>query len=54
MINGEKSEHTLDFIEAMIQVNEDISKVSRLLCLRSLIDGGLNPKTFDYYRREIL
>lgn len=54
MINGEKTERTLDYLEAMIQVKEDFNKVMRLLCLRSLIDGGLNPKTFDYFRREII
>lgn len=54
MINGEKTEKTLDYLEAMIQVKEDICKVMRLLAMRSIIDGGLKAKTFDYYRREII
>lgn len=41
MINGEKTERTLDYLEALIQVKEDLNKVMRSLALRSLIDGGL-------------
>lgn len=54
MINGEKTERTLDYLEALIQVKEDLNKVMRSLALRSLIDGGLKQKTFDYFRREII
>ena len=54
MINGEKSEKTLDYLEAMVQVKEDLNKVMRLLAMRSLIDGGLKQKQFDYFRREII
>lgn len=41
MINGEKTEKILDFVEAMIQIGSDLNKTARLLCMRSLIDGGL-------------
>lgn len=54
MINGEKTEKTLDHLEAMIQIKDDLSKVMRLLTMRSLIDGGLKVKTFDFFRREII
>lgn len=54
MINGEKTEKTLDYLEAMVQIKEDLNKVMRLLSMRSLIDGGLKVKTFDYLRREII
>jgi len=32
----------------------DLNKVVRLLTLRSLVDGGLKQKPFDYMRREIV
>jgi hypothetical protein len=54
MINGEKTERTLDYLEAMLQVKEELNKVMRLVCMRSIIDGGLKPKSFDYFRREII
>lgn len=54
MINGEKTEKTLDYVEAMFQVGSDLNKTMRLLVMRSLIDGGLKQKTFDYFRREVI
>ncbi|KAM3137304.1 hypothetical protein pb186bvf_010674 [Paramecium bursaria] len=54
IINGEKQEKTLDYIEALIQVGADLNKVMRLLCLRSIYDGGLKQKTYDYFRKEII
>ncbi|CAD8139366.1 unnamed protein product [Paramecium octaurelia] len=54
IINGDKSDKALDYIEAMIQSEIDLNKVVRLLTLRTLVDGGLKQKPYDYMRREIV
>ncbi|CAD8053048.1 unnamed protein product [Paramecium sonneborni] len=54
IINGDKTERTLDYIEAMIQLEMDLNKIVRLLTLRTLVDGGLKQKPYDYMRREIV
>ncbi|CAK85174.1 unnamed protein product (macronuclear) [Paramecium tetraurelia] len=54
IINGDKSDKALDYIEAMIQSEIDLNKVVRLLTLRTLVDGGLKQKPYDYMRREII
>eukprot|EP00039_Didymoeca_costata_P027247 m.17967 g.17967 ORF g.17967 m.17967 type:complete len:609 (+) comp6153_c0_seq1:147-1973(+) len=42
-----------EYIEECICRKEPILKVLRLMCLQSLTNGGLKPKIYDFYRREI-
>ncbi|KAM3244551.1 hypothetical protein ACQJBY_056087 [Aegilops geniculata] len=43
-----------EYIEEIIQKQEPIETVLRLLVLFSLTNAGLPKKNFDYLRREIL
>lgn len=51
---GQDTDKSNEYIEACICRKEPLFKVLRLLCLQSLVNGGLKPKVFDFYRREIL
>eukprot|EP00043_Microstomoeca_roanoka_P018932 m.207037 g.207037 ORF g.207037 m.207037 type:complete len:637 (+) comp16913_c1_seq2:399-2309(+) len=42
------------FIEDCIGRHENLPKVLRLLCIQSLVNGGLRQSTLDFFRREIL
>eukprot|EP01147_Barroeca_monosierra_P010164 gene10164-2326_t len=42
------------YIEGCIGRAEPLPKVLRLLCLQSLVNGGLKQSTLDFFRREII
>lgn len=44
----------LDTIEELLFKQAPFNSVMRLLCLYSLVTGGLKPKQYDYFRREII
>lgn len=54
ILNGEDGSALDDYIEECLHRREPLQKVLRLLCLKSLAAGGLSPKAFDFFRREIL
>lgn len=54
ILNGEKKEKTLEYIESLIQLKFDLPLVLKFLSLRCQMDGGIKKKTFDVIRREIL
>ncbi|GAA5794807.1 hypothetical protein HPULCUR_000154 [Helicostylum pulchrum] len=43
-----------EYIEEMINKQKPLVQVLRLLCLMSLAQGGLKPKLFDHFEREIV
>jgi vacuolar protein sorting-associated protein 33A len=43
-----------DHIEEMINRQVPILQVLRLLCLQSLVNGGLKQKIFEFFKKEIL
>ena len=43
-----------DHIEEMINRQVPILQVLRLLCLLSLVNGGLKQKSFEFFKKEIL
>lgn len=43
-----------DHIEEMINRQVPILQVLRLLCLQSLVSGGLKQKSFEFFKKEIL
>ncbi|KAI9360596.1 Sec1-like protein [Pilaira anomala] len=43
-----------EYIEEMIDKQKPLVQVLRLLCLMSLAQGGLKPKLFDHFEREIV
>lgn len=47
------SQSHLDYIEEMIAKQMPLNQVLRLLCLYSLVSGGLKSKLYDFFRREI-
>ncbi|KAG0763593.1 hypothetical protein G6F57_004678 [Rhizopus arrhizus] len=49
-IDGSKES---EYIEEMINRQKPLVQVLRLLCLMSLAQGGLKPKIFDHFEREI-
>lgn len=49
--DGDKS---IEYIEECICRADPMIKVLRLMCLQSLTNGGLKPKLFDFYRKEVL
>ncbi|KAI8974973.1 Sec1-like protein [Pilobolus umbonatus] len=50
-IDGNKD---LEYIEEMINKQKPLVHVLRLLCLMSLSQGGLKPKLYDHFEREIV
>ncbi|RKO88216.1 Sec1-like protein, partial [Blyttiomyces helicus] len=44
----------VDYIEELIDKQAPLHQMLRLLCLHSLVDGGLKPKYYDTFRREIV
>ncbi|CAO3702095.1 unnamed protein product [Rhizopus stolonifer] len=49
-IDGNKE---TEYIEEMINRHKPLVQVLRLLCLTSLAQGGLKPKQYDHFEREI-
>ncbi|CAG8459081.1 4227_t:CDS:10, partial [Scutellospora calospora] len=43
-----------EYIEEMINRQAPITQVLRLLCLQSLVNGGLKQKFFEFFKKEIL
>ncbi|CAG8439325.1 11444_t:CDS:10 [Ambispora gerdemannii] len=43
-----------DYIEEMINRQVPLVQVLRLLCLQSLVNGGIKQKSFDFFKKEIL
>ncbi|KAG9304488.1 hypothetical protein G9A89_020052 [Geosiphon pyriformis] len=43
-----------DYIEEMIDRQLPLVQVLRLLCLQSLVNGGLRQKSFEFFKKEIL
>lgn len=43
-----------DYIEEMIDKQRSLIHVLRLLCLMSLVQGGLKTKIYEHMRREIV
>ena len=55
MLCGVKEyEKNLDHIEVMLAKDEELAKVLRLLCLQSVVKGGLKEKVIDRFKRQIL
>ena len=44
----------IDSIEELIFKQAPFIMIMRLLCIYSLVNGGLKNKTFDHFRREII
>eukprot|EP01135_Chromosphaera_perkinsii_P005349 Nk52_evm30s343 gene=Nk52_evmTU30s343 len=53
-LTGDGTDRINEYIEACIYKSEPLLKVLRLVCLQSVANGGLKPKVFEYYRKEIL
>ncbi|CAG8441010.1 3150_t:CDS:10 [Dentiscutata heterogama] len=43
-----------EYIEEMINRHVPLTQVLRLLCLQSLVNGGLKQKSFEFFKKEIL
>eukprot|EP00245_Coleochaete_scutata_P001569 TRINITY_DN11946_c0_g1_i1.p1 TRINITY_DN11946_c0_g1~~TRINITY_DN11946_c0_g1_i1.p1 ORF type:complete len:607 (+),score=112.22 TRINITY_DN11946_c0_g1_i1:84-1904(+) len=54
LVEGRSLDVTLEYIEDLIQKQEPLTSVLRLLCLFSLTNNGLLKKNFDHIRRELL
>jgi hypothetical protein len=55
LLYGEKDgSKSVEYIEDCICRADPMLKVLRLMCLQSLVNGGLTQKLFDFYRKEVL
>lgn len=54
MLTGEIPEKLSDFISNELAKQSDMQKIIRIICLQSLIQNGLAPKTYDSLKFEIL
>ncbi len=54
IIMGDTDPEILEHIERLIGLGENLTTVLKLLCLYSVIQNGLKPKVYDFFRREIL
>ncbi len=54
ILAGDDEKVTLAYIEEMIDRQEPLIKVLRLLCLQSLTQNGLKKSVYDNYRRDII
>eukprot|EP00758_Cryptobia_borreli_P004852 Tbor_TRINITY_DN4615_c0_g2::TRINITY_DN4615_c0_g2_i1::g.14913::m.14913/K20182/VPS33; vacuolar protein sorting-associated protein 33 len=54
MINQDEYRATVEFIEEMINMRQDVRKVLRLLSLFSLINGGVKPRTYDQMKESLM
>ena len=50
----EPNDHILEYIESLIGKDEPLHLVLKLLWLMSLTSNGLKPRSFDFFRKEIL
>jgi vacuolar protein sorting-associated protein 33A len=46
--------YSVDFIEELINKQEPLTKVLRLICLASVTGNGIKAKTYDFLRKEIV
>lgn len=53
-LSGIDTDKSSDYIEDLIGKKAELDLVLRLIALQSVTNGGLKPKVFDFYRREIL
>lgn len=51
---GVDSNSEVDYIEELIDKQEPIVKVLRVLCLMSLVQGGIKAKVLEHFKREII
>mmetsp|Transcript_32390 Transcript_32390/g.84778 ORF Transcript_32390/g.84778 Transcript_32390/m.84778 type:complete len:593 (-) Transcript_32390:873-2651(-) len=51
---GDDTDKSHAHIESCICKKEPLLKVLRMICLQSVVNGGLKQKLLDFYRREIL
>jgi hypothetical protein len=54
LVAGIQSSSQLDYIEELIAKQASFTTVIRLLCIYSLVNGGIKTKQYDYFRREIV
>ncbi|CAO3695260.1 unnamed protein product [Umbelopsis ramanniana] len=54
LVAGVDSNNEVDYIEELIDKQEPIVKVLRVLCLMSLVQGGLKAKVLEHFKREII
>lgn len=54
MVAGIDGNREPEYIEEMIDKQKPLVQVLRLLCLMSLAQGGLKPKLYDHFEREIV
>jgi hypothetical protein len=54
LVEGENYDGSFTYVEELIQKQEPIESVLRLLILLSVTNNGLPKKHFDYLRRELL
>lgn len=54
MVAGIATNKEPEYIEEMINKQAPLVQVLRLLCLYSLVNSGLKPKQFEFFKREIL
>ena len=54
LVAGIQSSNQLDYIEELIAKQAPFTTVIRLLCVYSLVNGGIKSKQYDYFRREII
>ena len=51
---GTDSDKSNEYIEDCICRKDNLLKVLRLICLQSITNGGLKPKVFEFYKKELL
>lgn len=49
-----KLQETLDFVETQIAKQADLAKTLRLLCLQSIVEGGIKQVALDGIKREFI
>jgi len=54
LVSGIEANVNHEYIEELINRQESILKVLRLLCLYSQVSNGLKQKVLDTFKREIL
>ncbi|GAB5593515.1 Vacuolar protein-sorting-associated protein 33 [Umbelopsis nana] len=54
LVAGVDSNSEVDYIEELIDKQEPIVKVLRVLCLMSLVQGGIKAKVLEHFKREII
>ncbi|KAJ3185945.1 hypothetical protein HDU85_000859 [Gaertneriomyces sp. JEL0708] len=53
-VAGIVSKSHLEYIEHLIDKQGPMTQAVRLLCLYSLVEGGMKPKAYDSFRRDIV